>query len=134
MVLSKIYLLKPFMLKEGALLTKGYRIEYPLQWFCGKNFSRRFCDFFPLVPMQEQVQNCVEYENVMKSTQKKKKKKSSFSSISFMLCLSLILLLSNNLRTLFCATCVALMSPEQLSSSLYYIEERQLLLNSSASL
>ena len=37
----------------------------PLQWFCGKNFSRRFCTGFV------QVQNCVEYENVMKSTKKK---------------------------------------------------------------
>ena len=30
-----------------------------------------FGDFVPLVPMQSSVQSCVEYENVMKSTQKK---------------------------------------------------------------
>ena len=56
------------------LLYKGYPINYPLQWFCGKNPLMGVLKTFSQWYLCNHRYNVcrVEFENVMKSTTKKK--------------------------------------------------------------
>ena len=65
----------------GALCTKGYPIKYPLQWFFYQNPLMGVLDnFFPLIPIQVQVQHVSSLKHVKKSTTKKKIIKSKYLS------------------------------------------------------